>query len=327
MTNQFDSTTTTDDVLAGIDLHGKNVLITGLSAGLGIETARALAAHGANIVGTARNLPKAEKATLPVREAAQARGSSLDLIQLDLADLSNVRKAADQLIAEGRQFDIVIANAGVMATPFGHTKEGFETQFGTNFIGHFVFINRIASLIRSGGRVVTLSSAAHAISDVNLNDPNFEKADYDEWVAYGRSKTAVALLAVEFDRRYRYRGIRATAVHPGAVQTELQRHYSPEIDEAFIKQINEANAAQGLPPFQWKTIPQGAATTVWAAVVAPAAAVGGRYCEDCHVAEINDSEGVTNGVRSYALNAEHAAALWAKGEELTGEQFGITQSL
>jgi Dehydrogenases with different specificities (related to short-chain alcohol dehydrogenases) len=321
MTNQFDSSTTTDDVLAGIDLHGKKVLITGLSAGLGIETARALAARGASVTGTARNLAKAEKAILPVREAAQSSGSSLELIQLDLADLSSVRKAADQLVAEGHQFDIVIANAGVMATPFGHTKDGFETQFGTNFIGHFVFINRIAPLIRSGGRVVTLSSAAHAISDIDLLDPNFEKADYDQWVAYGRSKTAVALLAVEFDRRYRNWGIRATAVHPGGVKTELQRHYSPEIEAAFIKQINEANEAKGLPPFQWKTIPQGAATTVWAAVVASTDTVGGRYCEDCHVADINDSEGVTNGVRSYALDQERAAALWALGEKLADEHF------
>ncbi|WP_372360686.1 SDR family NAD(P)-dependent oxidoreductase [Xanthomonas sp. NCPPB 1325] len=321
MTSRFDATSTADEVLSGLNLKGKRVLITGVSAGLGVETARSLAAHGAQVTGTARDVAKAEQATKLVREAASAAGGSLDLVHLDLADLASVRTATNQLLDEERPFDIVIANAGVMATPFGHTADGFETQFGTNYLGHFVLVNRIAPLLGDGGRLVTLSSAAHQIADVNLDDPNFEKTEYAPWIAYGRSKTAAALLAVEFDRRHRDRGVRATTVHPGGVQTELQRHYSPEVDAAFIEQINAANAARGLPPFQWKTIPQGAATSVWAATVASADAVGGHYCEDCHVAEINDSEGVTNGVRSYALNVEHARALWAKAEELVGEQF------
>ena len=154
-----------------------------------------------------------------------------------------------------------------------------------------------------------------------MADPNFEKTEYDQWIAYGRSKTAGVLFAVEFDRRHRQRGVRATAVHPGAVQTELQRHYTADEDAALIASINKANAAAGLPPFRWKTIPQGAATSVWAAAVAPADAVGGHYCEDCHVAEINDRKGLRGGVRSYAVDPERARALWAKAEEMVNERF------
>ena len=308
MTNSFGSTSTTDEVLAGMDLQGKRVLVTGVSAGLGVETARALVAHGADVTGTARDLAKAEHATAGIRAAAGDGAGRLELVTLDLADLASVRACADRLLADGRPFDIVIANAGVMATPFGRTADGFETQFGTNHLGHFVLVNRIAPLLREGGRLVTLSSAAHHIADVDLDDPNFERTQYDPWVAYGRSKTAVALLAVEFDRRHRSRNVRGIAVHPGAIQTELQRHCSAAEEEALIASINAANAAAGLPPFRYKTVPQGAATSVWAAV-ADADAVGGRYCEDCHVAEVDNSEGVHGGVRSYALDPDHAKAL------------------
>ncbi len=321
MSKQFNFTSTADEVLAGVDLHGKRVLVTGVSAGLGIETARALAAHGAEVVGAARDLTKAEHATSGVRAAAEAGGGTFSLIALDLANLASVRTCADQLLADGRPFDIIIANAGVMATPFGHTADGFETQFGTNHLGHFVLVNRIAPLLREGGRVVILSSAAHHIADINLDDPNFERTQYDRWVAYGRSKTAGALLALEFDRRYRSHGIRAFAVHPGSIQTELQRHYPAEDEAALIASINATNAAAGLPPFQYKTVPQGAATSVWAAAVADADEAGGNFCEDCHVAAIDDSEGIHGGVRTYARDPERAKALWAKSETLVGEQF------
>lgn len=321
MTSNFGATSTTDDVLAGIDLGGKRILVTGASAGLGVETARALAAHGAHVVGAARDLAKAERATAEVRAAAKAGGGSFELIELDLASLASVRAAADRLVADGRPFDIVIANAGVMAPPFGHTADGFETQFGTNHLGHFVFVNRIAGLISDGGRLVNLSSAGHRFSDVDLDDPNFETTAYDPWVAYGRSKTANILFAVEFDRRHKARGVRAAAVHPGGIRTELGRHMSEADEEALMASINDANAAAGLPPFVYKSIPEGAATSVWAAVVADANAVGGRYCEDCHVGELVEGEGLRGGYRPYALDADHAAALWAKSEELVGERF------
>src|SRR6266436_3197291 len=223
----FGATSTTDDVLSGANLKDKRIFVTGVSAGLGVETARSLAAHGAQVVGTARDLNKAKAATERVRQDAAVNGGSFELVELDLANLKSVRACADGLLAKGEPFDVVIANAGVMATPFGHTADGFETQFGVNHLGHFVLVNRIAALIRRGGRLINLSSAGHRYSNVDLVDPNFERTPYDPMVAYGRSKTANILFAVAFDQRHRERSIRAAAVHPGIIETELGRHIDP----------------------------------------------------------------------------------------------------
>src|SRR6266568_3368339 len=224
MVEVFGATTTTDDVLSGVNLKGRRILVTGVSAGIGVETARSLAAHGAQVVGAARDLTKAKAATEQVRKDAAANGGSFELVELDLANLKSVRACADGLLAQGKTFDVIIANAGVMATPFGHTTDGFETQFGTNHLGHFVLVNRIAALIRTRGRLINLSSAGHRRSNVDLEDPNFERTPYEPFVAYGRSKTANILFAVAFDERGRERGVRASAVHPGGIQTELGRH-------------------------------------------------------------------------------------------------------
>ena len=325
MTNTFGATSTTEDVLVGINLTGKRILVTGVSAGLGVETARSLAAHGAEVVGAARDLDKAKAATAQVRKDAAAKSGSFELIELDLASLKSVRVCADGLMAKGQPFDVVIANAGVMATPFGHTVDGFETQFGTNHLGHFVLVNRIASLIHSGGRLINLSSAGHRYSNVDLQDPNFERAPYEPFVAYGRSKTANILFAVAFDKRHRGRGVRAAAVHPGGIQTELGRYSDPSRIQKLVEQINEQLAAEGKGPFQWKTVPQGAATSVWAGVVASVDEIGGQYCENCHVGKIVPDDApisvISEGVRAYALDAKNAEALWKKSEELVGESF------
>lgn len=323
--NRFGATSTTEDVLLGVNLRGKRILVTGVSAGLGVETARSLAAHGAQVVGAARDLTKAKAATEQVRKDAAANGGSFDLIALDLGSLKSVRASADALLAKGEPFDVIIANAGVMATPFTVTADGFEMQFGTNHLGHFVLVNRIASLIRTGGRLINLSSAGHRYSDVDLQDPNFGHTPYEPFVAYGRSKTANILFAVAFDRRHRANGIRAAAVHPGGIRTELGRYTDPSRMEKIVAQINEQLAAQGKGPFQWKTIPQGAATSVWAGVVAPADEIGGRYCENCHVGNIVPDDAtitaISEGVRAYALNPTTAEALWKKSEEMVGESF------
>jgi NAD(P)-dependent dehydrogenase (short-subunit alcohol dehydrogenase family) len=315
MTKSFGFETTTDDVLDGIDLTGKRILVTGVSAGLGVETARALTAHGATVVGAARDLDKARRAT-----AAAGIRAGLELVELDLASLNSVRAAADALAAAGKPFDLVINNAGVMACPKSFTADGFETQFGTNHLGHFVLTNRIASLIKPGGRLVNLSSAGHRYSDVDLDDPNFERTEYAEFVAYGRSKTANILFAVEFDRRHRERGVRAAAVHPGGIQTELGRHMTAQTLQKLIESIN-ANRPAGAPEFKYKTIPQGAATTLWAGIYAAAEEIGGKYCEDCHVAVLTSDPGLRDGVRAYALDPDRAKALWAKSEEMVGERF------
>ena len=325
MTKVWGATSTTDDVLSGIDLHEKRVLVTGVSAGIGVETARALAAHGGQVVGAARDLEKARAATAQVRKDAAANGGSFELVALDLASLKSVRACADELLARGEAFDVVIANAGVMATPLGHTVDGFETQFGTNHLGHFVLVNRIASLIRPGGRLINLASSGHRFSNVDLNDPNFQRTAYEPFVAYGRSKTANILFAVAFDRRHRERCIRAAAVHPGGIRTELGRHMDSAQIEKMIDQMNQQLAAEGKAPFQWKTIPQGAATSVWAGFVAQADEVGGRYCENCHVGRIVPDDtvisAISEGVRSYALDPHNAEALWKKSQELVGESF------
>jgi NAD(P)-dependent dehydrogenase (short-subunit alcohol dehydrogenase family) len=321
----FGATSTTDDVLSGVNLKGKRIFVTGVSAGLGVETARSLVAHGAQVVGAARDLNKARAATEQVRKDAAAHGGSFELIELDLANLKSVRACADQLLEKGEAFDVVIANAGVMATPLGHTVDGFETQFGTNHLGHFVLVNRIASLIRDGGRLINLSSSGHRYANVDLDDPDFESTPYEPFVAYGRSQTANILFAVAFDKRHRNRGVCAAAVHPGGIQTELGRYVESGRFEKLLADINQQLAAQGKGPFQWKSIPQGAATSVWAAVVVPADEVGGQYCENCHVGRIVPDDvaitPISEGVRGYALDAKNAEALWKKSEELVRESF------
>ena len=209
-----------------------------------------------------------------------------------------------------------------MACPQGKTQDGFETQFGTNHLGHFVFVNRLVPLLKSGGRVVTLSSAGHQISDVDLEDPNFEKTPYQAFTAYGRSKTANILYAVALDDKLKGRGIRATSIHPGGIATELGRHMTPELVAQMRARIAAATP-KGAQPFQFKSVPQGSATSVWSGFVGAADAVGGHYCEDCHVCAVNDDTTSRAGVRSYAVNLAHANDLWRKSEEMVGERFPL----
>jgi NAD(P)-dependent dehydrogenase (short-subunit alcohol dehydrogenase family) len=322
MAGTFGAMSTADDVLAGLDLRGKRALVTGVSAGIGVETARALAAHGAEVIGAVRGLAKSQAAMVRVQTDAK-KGGRLSLVELDLASLASVRACAERLATEG-PFDLIVANAGVMGPPFGRTADDFEIQFGTNHLGHFVLVNRLAPHMRPGSRVVVLASSAHHIADIDLDDPNFERTEFSPYLGYGRSKTANILFAVEFDRRHRTRGIRAAAVHPGAVETELGRHIDPETREAQRRKLEAAAGAHAWT-FVRKTVAQGAATSVWAGVVAPADEVGGHYCEDCHVAEVV-APGVPvgpmgPGVASYAVELGRAAALWAKSEELVGERY------
>lgn len=297
------ATSTGDDVLNGHDLSGKRVLVTGVSSGVGAETARVLAAHGAAVVGTVRDLAKAATAAQEVPP-----GGDINLIELDLASLASVRACANSLSAAGTRLDGIVANAGVMAVPFAKTTDDFESQFATNYLGHFLLVNRLAGLLSVDSRVVMVSSAGHRKADVDLNDLTFEGTAYDPLVAYRRSKTAMILFAVGFDKRHKHKGVRAAAVHPGAVLTETTRK--------MIEAQPSAAAA-----FTWKTVEQGAATSVWASFVAPANEVGGQYCEDCQVAELNDDPAVGNGVRTYALDPVRAEALWRKSSEMVAESF------
>lgn len=306
---RFDSSSTTDEVLQGVDLDGTVALVTGASAGLGLETARVLATHGATVVAGVRDVAKAEAA---FAQAGLELSDRIEIEPFDLASLASVRDLADRVAATHDRLDLLIANAGVMACPEGRTADGFELQFGTNHLGHFVLVNRLVPLLVASApsRVVCLSSSAHGVGEVDLADPNLDTTPYNEWLAYGRSKTANAQFAVELDRRLRDRGVRAIAVHPGGVDTELFRHLDAEA-MAFVESTRVAEP---------KGVATGAATIVWAAVVAPAAEVGGRYTVDCSVADVTTERG-NDGVRDYVYDPDRTAALWATSEALVGETF------
>jgi NAD(P)-dependent dehydrogenase (short-subunit alcohol dehydrogenase family) len=307
----FGFESTTDDVLEGLDLTGTRILVTGASAGLGVETTRALAAHGASVTMAVRDLTKGAAALDEI--VATVPDADLELRPLDLAELASIRTFADGFLEDHEQLDVLIGNAGIMACPQGTTVDGFELQFGTNHLGHFLLVTRLlpALLAAHGARVVLLSSAGHRFSDVDLEDPGFEHTAYDPWVAYGRAKTANVLCAVGLDQRYRDQGVRAFAVHPGGIQTELGRHLTRDSLKVLMDRLAAAPTET-----VWKSVPQGAATSVWAATSPDLDGQGGLYLEDCHIAELTDDPDGRDGVRAYALDPARADALWALSERL-----------
>ena len=299
---------TTTDVLAGIDLSGTSVLVTGGTTGLGKETARALAAAGATVVITARSADKGVTAVTELRAATP--GCDVDFAVLELASLRSVRDFCSRFRESRDHVDVVIANAGIMAVPFGHTDDGFELHFGTNHLGHFVLIGRLLPMLLTGApaRVVILSSGGHAASDIRWDDPNFEQGRYTKMEAYGQSKTANILHAVELQRRYGAHGLRAYSVHPGMVTTDLGRHFTREDYKDLVARA-QASATGGLPPRVGVDV--GAATSVWAAVADSLEAHGGAYLADCAIAE----------AQPYATDPDAARRLWALSEKLTSEHF------
>lgn len=311
----FGRASTTDEVLEGIDLTGTSVFVTGANSGLGQETARAMAARGAHVILAGRDQGKLDASAAAIRESVP--GAQLDTLTVDLGSLENIRAATSRARQRFDKIDILINNAGVMATPFQHTADGFEMQLGTNHLGHFALTGELFPLIERGAnrRIVNLSSRGHHFAPVDFEDPHFTRRAYDPWIAYGQSKTANVLFTVGLEARYAVLGIHAYAVHPGGIQTNLGRHMTPEMMETLMKRVTSSDAG-----FQWKTIPQGAATSCWAATAEELEGQGGVYCEDCHVAEVDD-ESANGGVRSYALNTSYADRLWKLSEELTGVQY------
>jgi NAD(P)-dependent dehydrogenase (short-subunit alcohol dehydrogenase family) len=312
----FGFESTTDDVLEGISLAGKTVLVTGATAGLGIETSRALAAAGATVVMLGRNQAVLEQ------EAEALRGLSLPgqiaTLSIDLASLDSVREAADAILESYPRIDILINNAGVMACPLMRTTDGFEMQFGTNHLGHFLLTCLITPALLAGApaRIINLSSSGHKFSDVNLDDPNYEQRDYEKWAAYGESKTANALFSVGLDQRLKSRGVRSLAVHPGVIMTKLSRH----LTEADIE--NLMNSAPKGESLDWKSVEQGAATSVWAATAPELADKGALFLENCQVA-VPAEPGKGGGVEDYALDPAGAERLWALSEQLVGQRFAL----
>jgi NAD(P)-dependent dehydrogenase (short-subunit alcohol dehydrogenase family) len=302
----FGHDSTAAEVLDGIDLSGKFCLVTGGYSGIGLETTRALAGAGATVVVPARR-----------PDAARASVAGIDGVQvddLDLGDLASVAAFARRLLDAGRPIDIVINSAGIMACPETRVGDGWEAQFATNHLGHFALVNRLWPLIGpAGGRVVAVSSGGHRRSGIRWDDIQFERG-YDKWAAYGQSKTADVLFAVQLDALGQAAGVRAFAVHPGGILTPLQRHLTAaEMRERGW--IDEHGNPIGAG---FKTPEQGAATQVWAATSPRLAGLGGVYCEDCDIAAVNDDPAGSGGVRSHAIDPAQAQRLWDLSARLTG---------
>jgi NAD(P)-dependent dehydrogenase (short-subunit alcohol dehydrogenase family) len=296
----FGASTTAAEVLDGIDLTGKHVLVTGGYSGIGLETVKAVAAAGAQVVVPARR-PK-------VAEEALAGIAGVETGELDLGDLASVEAFANGLLDAGKGIDAVIDSAGVMASPETRVGPGWELQFAVNHLGHFALVNRLAPLLNEGSRVVAVSSGGHRRSPIRWDDPHFAEG-YDRWEAYGQSKTANVLFAVHLDRLAQGRGVRAFALHPGGILTPLQRHVSRE-DQVAMGWVD----ADGNAVADWfKTTEQGAATQTWAAFSPQLDGKGGVYLQDCDVAELGEG-----GVAEYAVDPEQAARLWDFSVELTG---------
>ena len=309
----FGASSTTDEVLEGIDLTGRHALVTGASAGLGVETTRALAAHGASVTMAVRDPAKGSAAADAVRAAVP--DADLELRELDLASLASVRRFVEAFGRERTSLDLLIGNAGIMACPQGTTVDGFELQLGTNHLGHFLLARELLPLLQAAtaSRTVLLSSSGHRLSDIDLDDPGFDRTPYDPWLAYGRSKTANALCAVALHERLAGHGGQAMAVHPGFIVTELGRHLTRDSYQALQDRLSAAT----VPPVR-KTVEQGAATTVWAATAPDLAGAAPWYYEDCGRAELTEDPDASAGVRPYAVDPERAEALWSWSEQAVG---------
>lgn len=319
--DNFGATTTADEVLDGIDLSGKLVVITGGASGLGTETARAMASKGAHIVIPARDMAKGESAAGQIRAATG--NEKIDVMELDLGSMDSIRAFADAFLARYDRIDLLINNAGVMACPYGETADGLEMQFGTNHIGHFLMTNLLMPAILAGGesgggRIVNLSSRGHHLDTVHFDDLKFEQREYDKWASYGQAKTANVMFSVGLEKRLAEKGVHALAVHPGGIQTNLGRHLTQE-DIAFLRKRMEENAGEGAA---FKSVEAGAATTCYAATAPELEGKGGVYLEDCHIADVDDTNPIC-GVRSYAVDPDNAEKLWAISEEIVGQKFSF----
>lgn len=318
----FGRDSTAAEVVAGIDLHGKTAMVTGGYSGLGLETVRALASAGAAVVVPARRPEHAREVLAEAGLPSGADAGDVSVAALDLADQSSVEEFAagflsSDFLGEGGSLDILINNAAIMASPERRVGPGWESQFATNHLGHFALTNLLwpALAAGSGARVVSLSSTGHKLSPIRFEDINFETG-YDKWRAYGQAKTANSLFAVQLDALGRDSGVRAFAVHPGGIMTELQRHLVREemIASGWMDEDGNVDA-------RFKTPAQGAATSVWAATSPALAGMGGVYCEDCDVAEptvVGSPEARIRGVDAHAVDRVDAARLWTLSAEMTG---------
>jgi len=313
----FGRTTEPQEVLDGVDLTGKVAIVTGGYSGIGVETVRGLAAAGAKVIVPARNR---EKATGNLADVA----GDVTIMDMDLADIASVRAFADEFDKAHDRLDLLICNAGVMACPETRVGPGWEQQFGVNHLGHFALGQALLPLLEktaqepdSDVRVVALSSTGHKLSDIRWDDPHWRSGEYEKWPAYGQAKTANALFAVGMNARLAKHGGRAFAVHPGGIATPLQRHLDVEETTALGWTKPDGTLSDEAAKM-FKTVTQGASTTLWAATAPALKDRGGEYCEDCDVAELADSENPSryNNVQPYAVDEGSAERLWAMSKEL-----------
>jgi NAD(P)-dependent dehydrogenase (short-subunit alcohol dehydrogenase family) len=314
----FGAASTAEDVIKGIDLTGKVAIVTGGYSGIGLETVRVLHAAGAQVVVPARNTERAR--------AALADLDGVEVESMDLIDRASVDAFATKFLDSGRPLHLLINNAGIMATPLARDVRGYESQFATNHLGHFLLTTRLwPALVAAGGaRVVALSSGGHRWSPVIFDDLQFDRREYEPFAAYGQSKTANALFALELDRRGQAEGVRAFAVHPGTIiETDLVRHIGPDALKA-AGAIDADGRPVHDPERQLKTIEQGAATTVWCATSPQLDGRGGVYCDNCDISPLVAAEDEAawrkasgpSGVLSYAVDPQAAARLWEVSEQL-----------
>lgn len=303
----FGYRSTAADVLKGIDLKGKNVIVTGGYSGIGIEAVRALVNAGASVTVPARRPDKARE---------ELAGIGAEVAELDLADLKSVKKFADSYVATGKPLHILINNAAIMANPETRVGPNWESQFATNHLGHFALVAGLAPALKAanGARVVSVSSTGHKLSPVVFDDIHFNARPYNKWLAYGQAKTANALFAVELDRRGQSHNVRAFAIHPGGIMTPLQRYLPKEEMIASGWMDAEGNVNE-----RFKTVEQGASTETWAATSPTLNGKGGLYCEDCDVAQLTQpGTSRTSGVDPHAVDADAAKKLWQVSVEHTG---------
>ena len=310
----FHAKSTAAEVVSGIDLSGKNVIVTGGYSGIGLETVRALAGAGARVTVPARRVDVATEALASV-------AGEIEIASMDLGDVASVRRFADHYLESRRPLDILINNAGIMATPFARVGKGWESQFGTNHLGHMALAMKLAPALQEAenARIVALSSIGHVRSDVIWDDPHFNTHPYDKWEAYGQAKSANALFALGVDLLGRDIGVRAFSVHPGGIFTPLQRHLSDE-EMAALGWKNPDGTIPEAVKAMFKTPEQGASTTVWAATSPKLAGKGGVYCENCDIAQLAGPDSQRwEHAREWIADDARAEKLWAMSEAMLAD--------
>jgi NAD(P)-dependent dehydrogenase (short-subunit alcohol dehydrogenase family) len=319
----FNAKTTATEVLQGIDLTGKIAIVTGGNTGIGLETVKVLATAGATVIVPARDIEKAKKNLEGI--------PNVEIEAMDLSQPDTIDAFAQQFLASDRPLHLLINNAGIMWVPLQRDSRGIESQFATNYLGQYQLVARLWPALKkaNGARVVNVSSAGHQMGAFNFDDPNFEHTEYQTLVAYGQSKTASNLFTVEFDNRAKLFDVRAFSLHPGEIAgTELAR----DADIDFFKKLGFFDEHGNIHPeilANLKTIPQGAATTVWCATSPQLKDIGGVYCQDVEVAGLasgnnNQGNGLgTLGVQPYSVDENNAKRLWVLSEEMTGIAFEV----